>query len=419
MKKNLINLSNLLITLLPVLLISGPLLSEIAVIFLIIFFFILSSKQEKIKLISNYAFLIFLLFWLILILTSIINFSSISFFKSLSYLRFGLFFIAVRFFVEQNNKIFKYLFISLGLIMLFLFIDGLYQFINIENLFGISSTDHPRTSSVFGDEQVLGSFTVRFLPLFMACYFFYYKGKLQPKYITIAIFLFSLVIIVISGERMSLLFGLFVLVYFSVFLLKRTKLNLIISMITILIITLVISLNVDLKNRIVNQTLNEMGLTSNKTYQKEFAVEKPIYKNFYLVSPAHQSYFKTAFNMFKDKPFTGHGMKSFRVKCSDKKYRANRVSCATHPHNIYLQLLSETGIVSFFIVLSVFIFFIKNLVLFLFKKKEIEDYKLCLICCILISIWPLATTGSIFNNWLSIIYFFPLGFFKNTLVNRF
>ena len=79
----------------------------------------------------------------------------------------------------------------------------------------------------------------------------------------------------------------------------KLKIYLFLSILSLSILTL--TFNQNLKERLITQTLNEMGLTSDKTYQLEFQVEKPVFKDVYLVSPAHQSYFKTAFNMFKGK----------------------------------------------------------------------------------------------------------------------
>ena len=115
--------------------------------------------------------------------------------------------------------------------------------------------------------------------------------------------------------------------------------------------------------------------------------------------------------MVSDKPLIGHGIKSFRKYCSDAKFQANVESCATHPHNIYLEILSETGFFTFSIVLSLFLYLSYNLLLFLFKKRSFHKYELSLICCFMIALWPLATTGSFFNNWLSMIFFYPLGFY--------
>lgn len=44
------------------------------------------------------------------------------------------------------------------------------------------------------------------------------------------------------------------------------------------------------------------------------------------------------------------------------------------------------------------------------KNYVLNDYKTCLLTCIFINLWPIIPTGNFFNNWLSIIYFLPVGF---------
>ena len=112
--------------------------------------------------------------------------------------------------------------------------------------------------------------------------------------------------------------------------------------------------------------------------------------------------------------FFGIGSKNFREYCKKEKYNY-KFGCRNHPHNMYLQLLSETGIIGFIPVFLLFIylnliFFKKFLNLFISNKFYISDYKICVITCIYISIFPIAPSGNIFNNWLSIIYFLPIGF---------
>ena len=51
--------------------------------------------------------------------------------------------------------------------------------------------------------------------------------------------------------------------------------------------------------------------------------------------------------MFLDKPIFGHGPKMFRVICKKNKYATGVRPCDTHPHNFYIQLLAETGIIGF------------------------------------------------------------------------
>ena len=89
-------------------------------------------------------------------------------------------------------------------------------------------------------------------------------------------------------------------------------------------------------------------------------------------------------------------------------------SCDTHPHHTYLELLSESGILAFLLVLGVFVLIcylsLKHLIFKLFKNKIIiNDFEVCILSAILISLWPFSPSGSFFNNWMSIVYYFPVG----------
>jgi len=89
--------------------------------------------------------------------------------------------------------------------------------------------------------------------------------------------------------------------------------------------------------------------------------------------------------------------------------------CNTHPHNIYLEFLSELGILGFLFLLTGLFFTlfkifisIKNI----FYKNEI-NYNFSLffsLLGILVSIFPLFPSGSFFNNWLSSIFYFNIAF---------
>ena len=129
--------------------------------------------------------------------------------------------------------------------------------------------------------------------------------------------------------------------------------------------------------------------------------------------------FLTAIDTWKKNIILGNGIKSFRVDCSKLqgaeynlgedlyKFKKNRL-CSNHPHNYYLEILTETGIVGFFIFLTLvllFIFFIlKNLKVF--KKNNIENFiLLASTISLILEIIPFKVSGSIFttNNTTYII----------------
>ena len=127
----------------------------------------------------------------------------------------------------------------------------------------------------------------------------------------------------------------------------------------------------------------------------------------------HDSLIRTAFNMFKDKPIFGHGPKMFRAICKDEKYATGVNPCMTHPHNFYIQLLAETGIIGFSFLFIVLVYVIFQALrqfkcIILKQKRPLSDYQICLLAGILVTIWPLTTNGNFFNNWLSTITFFSI-----------
>ena len=110
----------------------------------------------------------------------------------------------------------------------------------------------------------------------------------------------------------------------------------------------------------------------------------------------------------------------FRKNCHLDKYKISFESCTTHPHNIYIQVLSESGLMGIFVLMLPFgalvYFSIKHLLFkLLYKKIIFTDFQLGLMSCFLISLWPIVPTGDFYNNWLNIIYYFPLGIFLATL----
>ena len=112
----------------------------------------------------------------------------------------------------------------------------------------------------------------------------------------------------------------------------------------------------------------------------------------------------------------------FRKKCSEPKYsvivnNSSFGSCMTHPHSFYIQLLAETGIIGFAFLFSLLIYLcfltIKYLYFKYFKKIKIySNYNICILACLLITIWPIIPNGNFFNNYLIILYSLPLGFFQ-------
>ena len=123
----------------------------------------------------------------------------------------------------------------------------------------------------------------------------------------------------------------------------------------------------------------------------------------------------TSINVIKNNFLFGVGIKNYKNICT--KYSQDYIltnrkkfDCKTHPHNIYLQVFLETGIIGFMSLFAIFLFLIKKSIQSLCKKKNNSNLiYLSLLGSILISLWPFVPTGNFFNNYLNIIFYYPTG----------
>ena len=399
-----------IITLVIPALISGPLLPELLVSISSIVFLIFIFKKKKFLYLKKKPVSIFFLFCLYCILLSIFiaEDTLLSFESSLFYFRIGLFACLIWYLIEIEKKILSFFYYSLIICFSTLVIDGYIQYFTGYNVLGFPKSG-ARISSFFGDELIMGSYLARLFPLLFALFVIKKTRKYELYFIGL-LFVMTDILIYLSGERASFFF-LNLSTIFIIILVKKYQKFRVITFIIALIFLVFISLtNPLVKDRMITQTKESMGLLSNS--------EKK-----YIFTPAHDSLIRTAINMFIDKPIFGHGPKMFRVICKDEKYSIGVSPCMTHPHNFYVQLLAETGIFGclFLICLLVCLIYysLKHLKTIVFKQKRFfTDYQVCLLAGILITIWPFTSNGNFFNNWLSICYSLPIGFFLHSIYGK-
>ena len=395
---------SILIILLPITLISGPFLSDLSVSIIAILFITYLIKKKDYSFINHKFTKIFLIFWLYILINSFLINNSFGAIKiSLFYFRFLFFCLSFSYLLEKNNNLLKNLFFSFLFSFILLIIDGYFQYFSGYNLLGLKLPDGPRVSSFFGDELILGSYLSRLFPIFFGLTIFLYKEEKKKILILSLIFVLIETLVFLSGERVAF-FYINISAIFIIFFIKDFKRLRILTLLFSFIIIILITLYDDsAKKRILDVTLDQMGFTKNDSGVT----------GKYIFSEEHNDQYLTAINMFKDKPLFGLGIKGFRKNCNDQKYIHGNYGCTTHPHNTYLQLLAETGFLGFIILFYVFsmfsIYMFKHFLKTLKKKSLFSDFEICLLSAIFITIWPISPTGNFFNNWLSIIYYFPAG----------
>lgn len=429
--KRIITAQQYLILSIPFLLITGPFLSDLAVVITSILFLVYVFRNKDFKYFDSTFFKLFIIFNAYIILTSFLSEHILYSLKtSLTYFRFGLFSLSVWLVLDHKPSTIKYLFFSFLLIYSFLVFDGLKQFFTKENIFGVYLASGHRVTSLFGDEAILGSYLSRLLPMFFACLIFLNKDNNNKNYFYYFSFLFILIdiLVFITAERTALFLVNFAAIILMILLINYKKFRFLTLVISISIFSIISIYYPAAKIRLIDQTLDQIGIDKNKV--EKFLSSDEIYKEHtgvnyddddkkYIFSKNYHEIYHTSFKIFKDNIYFGVGPKNFRKFCDDINYKVGS-GCSTHPHNTYIQILTETGIIGFIYLFSLFMilsyYFMFHFYKMYFKKKPFfDDFQIALLVCIFISIWPLMPGGSFFNNWLSIVYFYPVGFFIWTL----
>jgi len=413
--KNL-NFSEVLFILIPIFLIgSGPFMSNLAISMIaLIFIFKIFFKNLYIEP-SKYFY--FSITCFIILITSALtsDYALSSFVKSLAYLRFLIFPIAISYLLRDNKNLYLYFYNILFFSILIVTIDGLIQFFLgynsiglILNLFDFKENPYRllmgyKVQGLFADEGILGSYLSRLFPIFVGLSIYLKKTNNKIFYL---IYFFISVNILISGERVALI--LFIMSNFLLLLFiseLRVKLLKILSFIVI-IYFLVISFNVKVYDRMINSTLNSVV---------KFNEAKGI--DYFILSKEHEPLIFSATKIFKNNFLLGAGPTNFRRACNkkenfilDKNSNTLKKVCSTHPHNYYFQILAEVGIIGFLFYSSCIIYFFSKII---YNKNRIPNYVKCMIIAIILSIFPFIVTGNFFNSWLSCIHFLPIPFILN------
>jgi len=287
--------------------------------------------------------------------------------------------------VCNNEEKINFIFKIWSIIFASVCFDIVFEIIFGHNLLGFTSYMPGRIASFFGDELVVGAFFHGFVLYFVAYSFSNYP---QNKNLIVIIIIILIMVSFFIGERSNFLKVFFSLFIFSTIIFKIKPLkNFLILISVILIMTIFLNFNEDYKIRYYDQT-------------------KQIFKNngvshFFSNSQygAHQI---VAYKIFKNYPLFGVGVKNFRTESAKKIYEEknkpyNSWRQATHPHQLHLEFLSETGIIGYIS----FLIFILSSVIIGIKKYLISKnlYLLSSLIFIASSVLPILPSGSFLSTF--------------------
>ena len=390
LKKSTYNYFLILFSIIPFSILIGPAISLANILIIDISFLILliyNNRNFEFLKSSTLIYLIALYFYLIFNTFIAIDYSE-SILRNIGFLRIIILFIAFNYFF--NHKLFFEKMIKFWMIILSIVIfDVFFEFTFGKNLFGYKGSYSDRVVSFFKDEPIVGSYINGFMFVILG---FLLNKKIKNNFFPVILIIIFVIAIVVTGERSN---SIKALLGASIFLLAYKEIKFkhkIIFFISLffLILTLIIN-STSLKVRFYGQIVS--GFNNNNIYTKLY---------------------KSGVDVFKNYPIFGVGNKNYRVETCNSKtnlttMNINKYVCNTHPHQLYLDFLSEHGI--FGTIILLFIFY--KLIFSKIKKTFMGDnyIKIGSFIFLILVFTPIIPSGAFFNDYALTIFGINLSIF--------
>lgn len=390
--KNTYNYFLILFSIIPASILIGPSVSLFTILLIDISFIFLIIKKKNYSFFKNDTFRYLLFLYLYLIFNSLISIDmSSGVYRNFGFIRILILFVAFNFFFHQTlffSKVFKIWLITL-LIVAF---DVFFEYFNGVNLLGFPEIrENQRLVSFFKDERIVGAYIYGFYLLLIG--FLMNENFFKQKNIIFLLLIILFLAIFLTGERSNSIkafLGIFLLIFFFKEIPKKIKLISLILALSSLVI--LISNSDNFKMRYAVQIKSALG-------------DKSIYFNLY----------KSGYQVFKNYPIFGVGNKNYRIESCDNFENENKNEkyedylCTTHPHQIYLELLSEHGIIGTLIILLIFFKLIFSKILSV--SKNLNYIQIGSMIFLLLTFLPIIPSGSFFNDFAITIFAINLSIF--------
>ena len=416
-------LINLLFSFIPISFIAGNLILNVNILLFIIFSIVFYGK-DIFTLNFNNLDKIILIFFAYTVFTGVLNNLYLQsenlnedytiIIKTIFYLRFLIFYFVIRILINKNLINFKSFFVFCFICTYFVSLDLIYQLNFGKDIFGyISQENFRRLSGPFGDEYIAGSYLQRFslFALFLFPLFFNNKNKIYLYLLLLLSFILIIVGLIIAGNRMPLILFLILITGVLSFNKSMQKFLLSFLLLSAIILTTLWNFNSNFKNHLnnfkvrVGQIIEFTSTVIIKNKESNYEEDKNNLAEWYRytinvngkvipLQNTHIKEFNSGYQTWLEHKYIGGGIKSFRYNCVT-------FNCSSHPHNYYLEILSELGLIGFFLISIIFFTILFKSFFNQHAKKINLTYNKIIIpfmFLFLIEIFPIKSTGSFFTT---------------------
>lgn len=361
------------------------LLNFFSLLVVVIFFFYTLKKKILFKFCKKNLILI-LIFFFVIILNTTFSYAPLeSLSRFLNVFKLIFYAICIIYFLKKIEGFEEN--IARCLIAVFLIITAsmIYQYFN-GTIFGYGTfTNHGfGLSGVFGKEYIAGGILLKII-------FFSLPVITSSKNKKINVFfviLFGLILIFFANQRTPIIMALITFfIYFFLTNIYNFKFKFFIFLFLLTATYLIVYKNPNIHEKFLNKTKEQFSSSKQATFLQK------------LKDTQWGAHYLTAINIALDHKIIGSGLRTFRFICSEKKYenidsKQKQIRCSTHPHNLYLEIVSELGLFVFFsFIIAMIYIFIKLVTGIINKTKNSLEYFLGFF----VLFFPLQITGSFFS----------------------
>ncbi|HEX6144488.1 MAG TPA: O-antigen ligase family protein [Geminicoccaceae bacterium] len=386
-------LGAILLIAMPVLLVVGQAAADIALSLIAVLFVLHSARTRDFAWLEEPWVLVGLTVWIWLMLGAwyVAADTTAANSRAAPFGRFVVFAAALQFWLFDDPVVRRTFLRVLGLVLAFVVLDCLVQYLSGEDLLG-RPAGRIRLTGPF-DETVPGGFLSR-LALPLVAFGFGWAATIRGSGPTIGVVAATALVglaIALTGERAALIMFAFGLGLLFLLLPEARRPLLVTGLIGALLVGGAVLTQPNLKTRLVGHTARDLTDFWDRRVGELLLRGLEVWQ-------AH--------------PVTGIGLKNFRQHCERDDFEPRgRVEerCYTHPHHIWNEWLAETGLIGFAGFLALLGLWGRAIVRGL--QRLGTDYPLALGTgiALLIFLWPLRPSMSFFSNWLAAMFWLMLG----------
>ena len=385
------------ICLLPILAFLSKSSSDITLSFMGLFFVFYSIKHQQYQWLAWPWVKAMLAFITLAMLSSVFSpFPQAAFTQSFIYLRWPLAALALVCLVLTTPERLRLFEKSALLFLVFIVADTVLQIIIGQDILGHQSGNGRMTGPF--SKRLVGVYSLKlFFFAFTSIYFSMTKNPKNIILLTLLILVFN-IFLLMTGERMVFIFGfLFFCLWFAAVFVTYKNLRK----------KIVILLTAGLS------AFSGIVIFNHEIFVNRFMPFVEAMKNF--SSTTYADIFRSAFELWQLSPWIGVGTRMYHDACvlklgypTDEAYfQTVDGICQHHPHNIYLEVLAQNGLLGLGLFLTMLFFIFKTIVNKTLLKRDFLLVRV-LFSSLLVIFWPLTSSMSIFSNnysgavWLTI-----------------